>query len=1093
MPISAFNRFVLKQNLVWAWRKAAFLYRRTDGLQDQEHVAEFDLDLEKNLDEIAEDLEAGRYELAPIRLLPQPKVADGNAVRSRQSFQVSVRDQVTWIALVNAIGPSLDRKMPPWSYGHRLHRSAWVPDVEEGDRRTKIGPYRHSGAQLFRRFRQSWPLYRRHIALTARSLAAGGIDQQNLDEGERRVLATQFDEQSPNRLAYLEPGYFGTTDGSAYYVGFDLKTFYPSIRPTSIVAALHRHSSEVDSDPRLLATIERLLDFRVSTHGLSKALKASVEPSTKNGPLNGLPTGLMVAGFLSNVALLSVDEVVASEVGSRRIAHFRFVDDHTCVGPSFDALLSWIERYRTILHQELPDTRLNEEKFQPELLGHLLSAQRRSKNTRTSQRKLDQHYNAAAASAKVEPAYPRPLLTRTLAQLSLLGQVNFDVLGDQGQKAQIDQLEALLLTDLPEAELRADTRRSYASSRLASAVPRLRDNVAELTRLLRQLRQATIGLKNAQNDMASSVREVADSTERKQLVDLQDRMNSLSTQVKAQRDRIAAERNMRFVRTFNLLIDAFLRHPHKARLLQQILSFCRATGYDGLSIVFEKIWSFERSQYPTFAFLLGLTFQTLASHVLRAAYEMKSQDHDARRRDTAREFLACVAKVDIKTQENYSEFYLGDAARCLAVALEAAAIFLEDSSQTTHSNALCAQQLRRLIATLSINIENHLGAGVKSNTAAWLHFIEGICSRPWATDPSVVWRKLSVNLEPQTRLDRVALRRYPAVLPESALRLIGTKSWPLEKRDLGWLYDVVKEISLEKRDIPAKLAARAHPLLKEHVDRIDLIGWAAECVVISESFDGEGAFDPRVSEWTALEILRQIISIDDSFDQHQVEPIWHPANYTVPKSWCEKPSERWRRTSATWTWESWRAFSQSTGTVERKRRGLVHDYRYIEDGGAAPIDQEQARMVAYGLLLFGLLRRSFALPSIWNIPGQHRAHVGLIGANARYLPISSDTLSIIEGLARPRSRESVLMVRAPGFAGAKDVADLLNMPSDKDLDVPVLADSLDIHGAVEAAQKNLELFQFSVMQHRPRQLTPVSVKVLERLKLADVVESGQQE
>ena len=1081
MTVSAFDRFVLKQNLVWAWRKAAFLYRRIDGLQSQELVAEFDLDLEKNLDDIARQISAGRYELEPMRLLPQPKAGDGDRVRARQSFQLSVRDQVTWIALINAIGPTLDRKMQPWSYGHRLHRSAWVPDAEENDRRTRIGPYRHSGAQLFRRFRQSWPLYRRHIALTARSLAPGGIDQENLDEGERRVLATQFDEKSPDRLAYLESGYFGKTNGSAYYVGLDLKTFYPSICSEDLTSAFRKHSSEVDSDPRLILAIQQLLDFKVDVRGVSRKLRRSVEPLTKNGPFRALPTGLMVAGFLSNVAMLSIDDIVASEVRKRRIAHFRFVDDHTCVGPDFDSLLSWIDRYKTILGNELSGVRLNEDKFQPKSLSFLLSAKSRGGNKIASKRKLDQLYLEVADAAKVEPAYPRPLLTRTLAQLSHLGLVDFDVLGNQGQQAQIDQLEALLLTDLPDEELRADTRRSYASARLASAVPRQRDNVAVLTRLLREYREATVGLTNAQRRSVATAGESKVLPGQASLNAQQERLHTLSAQISAQRARLAEERKARILRTFNLLLDAFMRHPHKARLLNQAFTFCRQTGHSGLSILFDRIRSFETDQYPTFAYLLGLGFQTLALNILHATREMTSADRSARRKDAAKEFLVCVADLDIESHVRYSEFYLADAARCLIIALEAAAITLEEPSFSEAWSARTAQKLRWLVAVLSGAVGDQSPVASKER-AAWLHFAEGICGGPWSNEPSAVWRRLAVEIEPRSKLNRLVLRRYPAVLPEGAVVKIGTASWPLSKRDLGWLYDVFAGI-VDKKDCPPRLSQMMRPLLMTGARQINLIDWVAKCESIASSGGGEGAFDPRVSEWTALEILRQIIVVDSSFDRYQIEPVWHPANYTLPISWAEMPTTPWRRSAETWTWENWKAFAQSTGAVRRKRRGVVYDYRYNEDSGAAPIDREQARMVAYGLLLFGLLRRSFALPSIWNIPGQQRARMGLIGANSKYLPISSESLAIIEALARPRSRESVLMARVPGFAGAKDFADLKSMPSDTDLDVPLLNGVTDISCAIENAQRKLESFQVSVMHHRPRQLTPVSVRTLEHLQL----------
>jgi hypothetical protein len=316
MSLSAWDRLLLRENLFWAWQKAAALYRTTEVLHDQSEVASFDLDLEANLESIRRDFARGAYKLQSIKLLPQPKGPDGNKHRMRQSFQISVRDQVAWIAVVNAIGPGLDIQMPPWSYGHRLHRSAWLPDEWEKDQSTRIGPYRHSSSQLFRKFRQSWPLYRRHIVLTARHLGLGHIRVEDLDEGERRALETELSEFNTGRLPYLINGYFENVQiggGTVYYASLDLEKFYPSISTSVIFEQFLKHSSDVSSDQRILNLIQRMLNFRVSAYGLSSEMQRC-EPPASEGKYDRVPTGLMVAGFLSNVAMLDVDNQVTKEL-----------------------------------------------------------------------------------------------------------------------------------------------------------------------------------------------------------------------------------------------------------------------------------------------------------------------------------------------------------------------------------------------------------------------------------------------------------------------------------------------------------------------------------------------------------------------------------------------------------------------------------------------------------------------------------------------------------------------------------------------------------------------------------------------------------
>lgn len=96
-------------NLRWAWDKVRREATPGDIWFDEVELAAFDIELEKNLRGIAAELRTGRYRMKAIRPLPFPKHPDkdGNP-RVRQAFQVAVRDQVAWTALVNIVGPHVD-------------------------------------------------------------------------------------------------------------------------------------------------------------------------------------------------------------------------------------------------------------------------------------------------------------------------------------------------------------------------------------------------------------------------------------------------------------------------------------------------------------------------------------------------------------------------------------------------------------------------------------------------------------------------------------------------------------------------------------------------------------------------------------------------------------------------------------------------------------------------------------------------------------------------------------------------------------------------------------------------------------------------
>src|SRR5689334_7098334 len=100
-----FDLLLMPENLLWAWRKARRCFRMADGLFDHAEIAAFELNLEAELASIRHDFETGNWRNRPIRLVPQPKKPDKEGKpRLRQYFEIAVRDQVAWIALVNVLG-----------------------------------------------------------------------------------------------------------------------------------------------------------------------------------------------------------------------------------------------------------------------------------------------------------------------------------------------------------------------------------------------------------------------------------------------------------------------------------------------------------------------------------------------------------------------------------------------------------------------------------------------------------------------------------------------------------------------------------------------------------------------------------------------------------------------------------------------------------------------------------------------------------------------------------------------------------------------------------------------------------------------------
>jgi hypothetical protein len=162
-----------RDNLLWAWGKAKNAYQIGDIWFDEIDLATFESNLNSELNLIKEEILSRCYNISQIKPIPYPKGFDeiNGKPRTRQTFWINVRDQVVWLAVINIIGPELDWQMPSWSYGHRLYLSIWYNEIENGKHELKFGWYRNSSGKIYRKWSQSWPLFRRHISLTTKIMS----------------------------------------------------------------------------------------------------------------------------------------------------------------------------------------------------------------------------------------------------------------------------------------------------------------------------------------------------------------------------------------------------------------------------------------------------------------------------------------------------------------------------------------------------------------------------------------------------------------------------------------------------------------------------------------------------------------------------------------------------------------------------------------------------------------------------------------------------------------------------------------------------------------------------------------------------------
>ena len=318
----------------------------------------------------------------------------------------------------------------------------------------------------------------------------------------------------------------------------------------------------------------------------------------------GLPTGLCVSGFLSNVAMIDVDRKVALATHGRQVAHFRYCDDHVVLARSFDSLLAWIGEYRGLL--ERPDTgaRFNYQKCEPKELGSFL--QRRDTSASDGLAGDENDYGEVKKRCAIDPRFPAPRLTRTLALVSNLAHADFDLLSDEEQQHILGDLEHLLLAEFPDAEIRRDTRMAFAAALLSRLSPRA----------------------NHENQEDSS--------------------KSVTGRLFPEETQWRPERGSR---TSSLLLKALSERPDKLRLWTRTLTYCEATGYGrGLSEIYSELGRQAKRFDLTARYLQALVLQVLGEQAVRTATVINNPDAGPEERAHASGYLQAIFDLRSATE-----------------------------------------------------------------------------------------------------------------------------------------------------------------------------------------------------------------------------------------------------------------------------------------------------------------------------------------------------------------------------------------------------------------------------------------------------------
>lgn len=1058
-----FERLILPENLNFAWIKAKQMIRMADGYISQAEVSSFELNLEQELRTIREEFLQGNYSLSPLRPLPRPKKMQEGICIDRQYYHIQLRDQVAWIALVNVLGPALDQLMPAWSYGNRLYRPAWYEEKENRKSELEIGPYRHSSGHIYRKFQHSWPLFRRHVALTARVMSTGKLpaNEDRHEADELAIIAA-----SKANLPYLKKDFWRKEQNSSsskyelYSCSIDLKQFFPSLNRKVIERKLLENAELTQANKIAFSQIvNRMLDFKLDPAGFStEELKNCVPEFSTDGHISGLPTGLFVAGFLSNIAMSEIDEAVNVSIQkNRNVAHFRFVDDHTIITKSFDALVEWAKWYENLISKSGVGIEVNQEKYDPETFGaYMLLSNNENASEDQENSELKVCRTKAHQDTILDGKNPTKLLTKTLERLSAFAMTGVETLNDGEIRERLKELEWLLLADIPDREIRADTRAAFAAGQMARLAPLLTEETNDLVDQSRLLTQYLLDDKKSRNP--SKVEQI--SLQRKKVEKL---VAEHSEQEKKQ-----------FRLCFNLLMQSFREHSGKPRLFFRLIQFCRVTGYDGFKEIAGWISECKDMKRDRWAeYYIGLLLQLLSANILDATRVLLSTYSLRSDRKFAQRFLHNITKfneIQFNVNAEHEKWYQKVGKNEFIVALISA------SHELSEFYPILSEKLQGLA-----NKYDHLGFNHDSEywlsktgfkVGVWAYSIETrISSSP---EQSHVWSAFEELMDFSDRYSQLAIRKYPTHLGENSWQKIIRLNDMFSESDQGWLADSIG--SSPDRMKESKLSANvqiqqvASILDTAPEVRCNLKDWVAflksDC----------SHFDPRGAEWTALEIIRQLLNhtknISLEVDDDSLSEL-HPRNITLPSTWIKQ----FPKTSGTSSvsWEQWRKFTTSRS---QQNVTLIHpenrlrDYRFSPSYLVTEIpNQNEREITGVGRLLFGLLKKDFTSPSAWNVRGNELVYPFPSLREMEALPISSKTSLILETCLSRRSKETRLMPSTWKLFGME----MGKLPNDVEFDPPNIMRPSDLIEHIKRAQNDLVRNQIAVTENQPRQLIPFNL------------------
>ncbi|RAJ76684.1 reverse transcriptase (RNA-dependent DNA polymerase) [Chitinophaga dinghuensis] len=1077
------DQFLDKENFYLAFKKISFYIRQLNEWYDPILLAEYEATLPKRIHDLIESLKIGQYLPRPIEPLPFPKKSRSNGTkRIRPYYNIHFDDQLVWMALVNIIAEHVENEMPDWNYGNRLYRPVWFEN-ESGTKERKVlkkGSFKNTSRYVYRKWGQSWPLYKRHIALTIKTIAkTSKFKKTDIDDEKELAIFEQAEITGFKGVRYLKKEFWKVGEyPKLVWTGLDFETFFPSIDSQKILeniesCLIREDGTKRDDVTLILQTMRRMLSFPLNITGWNeKDLQNKAFFNLQDFVnYNGIPTGLVVGGFLANAAVIDLDRAVDKYINeNREVAVFKYVDDHVVISQSAEALLTFLNFYHNKINELNHTLNFQSSKIEP------ANAIKYDKNKGFTTNRGYRKY------IELDVEFPSPLMTNTLKKVSHINDIDFDLLDEDD----IDNLEVdlkhLLITDFPATEIRKDTKMSFASSRLCRLAMEIKPNFNAVDPNYESNKENVYsiykGLYNNEKNLPK---------EKEALEVIKSRIREAAA-IEFIIQRFSAEVRvvqMRHEAIFKLLLKALKENPDKVKLWKRCIEFCFHTGYPGLEKILDLIKKCEI--HPrSIAYLTAYCITNIQVRLEMAFQEIDFDQTLFWKRYCSSEFITNTLNLQIKrysTPSNNYPFYRQSEINFLSsrkFVVDQLGIFF--SSTAAQRLMPFQKKLEGVVYSFSKK-KSKVVQDLYSVTLLWYYL-----SRITWKGRDDFFLKYGNSVDLNSPLAWSILSLSPRLISETKLQEVisfiteinGSKiDYHSEMLNLikscGYTYDLFYESKYGDSKIFEKYihyyATLENIFARNENDFIGLDRWLNNTVAQS---DNKYWLDPRLTEWSLLEIIRQIGNLLIQANETHKDVFsgisgknyhyLHPANYLIPKQWSDISHHNWA------TWKKLVIDHPITLAPESE---FIHDHRYfpITTNWRSTVNifmgnKEIPSVLGLSILLIKLLSKSFNWPSAANKIN----FIDQLYSNA-YMTIEKEALS------------SDLRILLDAIFSKVDFGDIFYQH-----DFIKLGDGSKIKGLqdyvlfLEKIQIRLENAQWNVVNREPRQLKYIDIDDLNKSK-----------